>query len=260
MCGRVEHYAAALGHGACASLVVFGAMPAGALPSPVARVALTAVMAAGTVPMSGGRFSPDIDQFGSWKKWDRMIPDEVLLFGGPMRHRGITHWWGIPAAATCGLWWAYHLLPPTVAVLLLVAAWVPLAGVWSHLLSDYFVGARYAGGKRPEADDPAGAWDRKSFMDSDDHPRGPGIPVAPWWFHIGVGWRVGSGQEWLYVVACLAAGAAAVYGSWHGVALAWSWWLAGAVLGVLVAVGLARRSRGARRGSPSARARAGFAA
>lgn len=255
MCGRVEHYVAAAGHGAVASLLAFGALPpdaSGALSSPGARVAVTALMAAGAVPMAGGKMSPDLDAFGCWKRVDRMVPDEWLLFGGPMRHRGILHWWGLPAAATWGLWWACTHLPLAAAVLLLVVCWPPVAGVWSHLLSDFFVGARYAGGKRPEADDPAGSWDRKSMLDADDHPRGPGIPVFPWWGHIGVGWRVGSVQEWMYVLAMIGAGVGAGWASWHGVSLHWDGRIAVGVLALAVVLGVAGRSKGRR--SPGARA------
>ena len=254
MCGRVEHYVAAVGHGAVASLFAFGALPSGALASPAARVAVTVLMAAGTVPMSGGKWSPDIDQFGSWKKIDRLIPDEILLFGGPMRHRGATHWLGFPAAMTVALIMACHRLPAAAAVLLVMLAWVPLAGVWSHLFSDFWIGARYSGGKRPDADDPSGAWDRKSMMDADDHPRGPGIPLMPWWFHVGAGWRVGSGMEWVYVLSMISLGAGALYGSWRGLTLPWSTPAAIGALVVLLLIGFAGRAKGARRSPAPARA------
>ena len=245
MCGRVEHYVAAAGHGAVASLFALGALPAGVVPGPAVRVAVTALMAAGAVPMSGGRWSPDIDQFKDpWKKWDRRIPDELLLFGGPLKHRGISHFWGIPAALTYLLWLACGRLPLAGAVLLLVLAWPLLAGWWSHLISDFFVGARYAGGKRPEADDPAGAWDRKSMLDADDHPRGPGIPLFPWWGHVGLGWRVGSVAEWVYVLTTVAVGVAAGYGAWRGVVLPFDVRVGAGVVVVMVVLGLAGRVKG----------------
>lgn len=226
MCGRVAHRVAAVGHGAVASLVAFGTLPPdayAALSSPVARVAVTALMAAGTVPMSAGRWSPDIDQYKIWNRWDRRLPDEWLGAGGPMRHRGISHWWGIPAIPTAGLWVACHRLPLAAAVLLVALAWVPVAGFWSHLVSDFWVGARYLGGRRTEADDPREDWRRKSALDSDDAPRGPGIPLMPWWFHAGIGWRCGTGRELLYVIGTVGMGVAAVYGSWRGIAVAAPW-------------------------------------
>ena len=244
MCGRVEHYVAAAGHGAAASLFALGALPAGVVPGPAVRVVVTALMAAGAVPTSGGRRSPDIDQYKEWNEVDRRIPDELLLFGGPMRHRGITHWWGIPAALTYLLWLACTHLPLAEAVLLLVLAWVPLSGWWSHLISDFFVGHRYDGGKRPEADDPAGAWDRKSMLDADDHPRGPGIPLFPWWGHVGLGWRVGSVAEWVYVLTTVAVGVAAGYGAWRGVVLPFDVRVGAGVVVVMVVLGLAGRVKG----------------
>lgn len=243
MCGRVEHFVAAAGHGAVAGWLLTGALPVSvqASMSGPARAAVAVLAAAGTIPMSGGKYSPDIDQFGVWKRWDRRLPDEWLGWGGPLRHRGITHWWGLPGAATGAVWWACHRMPLPAAVLLLLVAWMPLAGVWSHLLSDYWIGARYLGGKRAEADDPTGDWRRKSMLDSDDSPRGPGIPLLPWTLHIGAGWRVGSVQEWLYVMAMVAAGAGAVWAAWRGVSVAVPWPVWAAIGAGMLAIGFAGR-------------------
>lgn len=250
MCGRVEHYVAAAGHGAVGSLLLFGALPDGAIDSlhPVARVAATVVLAAGAVPMSAGKHSPDIDQFKDpWDRLDNMVPDELLGFGGPMRHRGISHWWGIPAVVSFAVWWVCHQVPLPVAVVIVLAAWVPLAGVWSHLLSDFVVGARYGGGKRPEADDPGGAWNAKSALDADDSPRGPGIPLMPWWCHVGLGYKVGSLGEWVYVLGMVGAGVLAVIGSWHGLAVQLPTAVWAVLLVGLLAAGLEGRRRTARR-------------
>jgi len=243
MCGRVEHRVTAVSHGAVASLFAYAALPP--IGSPVARVAITVAVGLATAPTSGGKCSPDADQFGSWKKWDRRIPDELLLCGGPMRHRGISHWWGLPAAATWGLHEACTRLPLLLAVLLLIVAGLPLLGWWSHLWSDLWIGGQYLGGKRPEADDPAGAWDRKSTMDADDHPRGPGIPLFPWWGHVGLGWRVGSVGEWVYVLATTIVGGAAVYGAWRGVILpTWSLPAAGIAAAAVVVLGTVNSIQG----------------
>jgi hypothetical protein len=79
------------------------------------------------------------------------------------RHRGVTHWWGAPAAAAAALVvvesgpGASWLVPWWVA-------WAALAGWSSHLAGDLVHGKTY--------------WGQD----------GPGIPLAPWWHHVGVGW------------------------------------------------------------------------
>jgi hypothetical protein len=114
------------------------------------------ILAATTVVTAGGPLSPDLDQQAWWRMADRVLPDEALGHGGPMRHRGITHWWGLPAALAYALsaspahswaWWA--------------AAGVAL-GWASHLLGDFVVGAK-------------------------SRHRDAGIPLAPWWWHVGLG-------------------------------------------------------------------------
>ena len=121
-----------------------------------------AVVLAGAV--AGGRLSPDLDQSWGWRKADHLAPDEMLGFGGPMRHRGITHWWGLPACAL-GL---VLLVPPDVrwAVLALLAGWT------SHLAGDFVFGKR----------------------DVRAH-RNAGIPLYPWWGHIGLGLDTGGTLE-----------------------------------------------------------------
>lgn len=99
---------------------------------------------------SSGPSSPDLDCYRGWRRVDRGVPDEALGAGGPMQHRGITHWWAWPALA----WTALERVP-TGAI-----GWIPVAllvGWISHLIGDFVFG------------------------------RGRGIPLAPWWGHIGLG-------------------------------------------------------------------------
>jgi hypothetical protein len=113
---------------------------------------------------SAGPLSPDLDQHRGWRLTDRVLPDEALGNGGPLQHRGITHWWGLPAAVAATL----PLVPPAAGWVLLSA----LAGWCSHLVGDFVFGRadRFCG-------------------------RGPGIPTAPWWGHVGVGLDTGGRTE-----------------------------------------------------------------
>lgn len=115
---------------------------------PVWQSVAAAVIAAGCARV------PDVDNRGWWQTADRVIPDEALGHGGPMRHRGVTHWW---------LW------PVAVAVCAVVAGGVAgfvlgsvAAGWGSHIAADAVFGAR-------------------------SRYRGPGVPLFPWWGHVGVG-------------------------------------------------------------------------
>jgi hypothetical protein len=134
------------------------------------RWALAASLTA--VVTSGGRFSPDADQYRSWGFWAplwrafaRLVVIAGMLVGAktwgwkathsgdPAQHRGITHWWGVPLVwtvlASLGGWvW------PSPWWLL---AWAGIAGWASHLAGDALFGRRVWG---------------------DD---GHGIPLAPWW-------------------------------------------------------------------------------
>ena len=109
-----------------------------------------------------GALSPDIDQSRLWHLADRVLPDEWLGNSGPFRHRGVSHWFGVYAVLTYALWVA----SPDGWWL----AGAVLAGWWSHLAADLLVGARGAG-------------------------RGPGIPVLPWWGHVGLGAKCGGWTE-----------------------------------------------------------------
>jgi membrane-bound metal-dependent hydrolase YbcI (DUF457 family) len=118
-----------------------------------------------SVLVSGGVLSPDMDQYGWWRFLDRWVPDEVLGRGGPLQHRGITHWWGLPVLV---LVWLVVVGPGLLwPVLALLAGW------GAHLVGDLLYGAEGPG-------------------------RGPGIPMGLWWGHRGVGWHSGGrGEVWV---------------------------------------------------------------
>ena len=130
---------------------------------------------------AAGPLSPDMDQYRWWRRLDRWVPDELLGAGGPLQHRGLSHWWGIPAVAAV----TPVLLPGPVQwiVWCLVVGWV------SHLLGDLAFGKAcpFSG-------------------------RGPGIPVWPWWGHVGVGLDTGGVLEGL--TAALLLPAALAWQSW----------------------------------------------
>jgi hypothetical protein len=119
------------------------------------------VLVAGAVaPLTAaGRLSPDMDQRFGFAR-------------GPLRHRGITHWPGLPAAAAAGI----HV---TLAAPWAVLAWAAWAGWVSHLVLDLIFGKPHVVGEGPG---------RRVL-------RGPGIPWAPWWGHWGFGGDVGGVLE-----------------------------------------------------------------
>lgn len=155
--------------GAAAGLAV--ATAASADP---ARTLVTVAVAAVT---AAGATSPDIDLRGSWRLVDKVLPDEWLGHGGPFRHRGLAHWWGLPVAA----WWASSLLPAAWRWLAVAA----LVGWASHLVGDFVFG---------QANRRQG--------------RGPGVPLAPWWWHIGIGLDTGGileqGVRWFVLPGVIA--------------------------------------------------------
>lgn len=112
---------------------------------------------------AGGRWSPDMDQCGPWRTFlgrpiVRWFHDR-FEHGGPGRHRGLSHWWALPVAASVPV----QLVPRDGA--LSVLWWLLmacLAGWASHLLTDAVWGAKGYG-------------------------RNAGIPVLPWWCHVGIG-------------------------------------------------------------------------
>lgn len=102
---------------------------------------------------------PDVDNHRWWKRLDRVLPDEWLGHGGPLQHRGLTHWWALPAVAWLA---AVRFVPHWWWVFAAVVGWA------SHLVGDLLFG---------EADRYA-------------H-RGPGIPLGPWFGYVGLGLKSG---------------------------------------------------------------------
>lgn len=137
------------------------------LPIPQAAVLTGAAFATSTLP--------DIDQAKTWGLLDKVIPDEVLGHGGPLDHRGLTHWWAIPLIA--------YLAASGLTGTLSVAAHGLILGYASHLALDSL-------------------WGR------------PGIPVAPWWWYVGLSFRNDS------VSAVIATAVFLVASAWLAVALA----------------------------------------
>lgn len=112
---------------------------------------------------SDGPTSPDADQFGWWKRIDRWVPDELLGKGGPMRHRGLSHFWGLPVLAAL---FVYFRIDPHWQWI----GWGLVVGWSSHLVGDFVFGAA-------------------------SQYRGAGIPWWPWWGHEGVGLKSGGRIE-----------------------------------------------------------------
>jgi hypothetical protein len=114
----------------------------------------TAAAAVIATASAAGWTSPDADQ--SWLSW---VP------GG---HRGLTHWWGLPALAAVA---TLMFVPPEAAW----ALWALLLGWTSHLVGDFIFG------ERP-----------------------PGIPMAPWWSYAGLrldsGGVLERGVRWVWPV------------------------------------------------------------
>lgn len=130
------------------------------------------------IPVAAGfsyaAVSPDVDQSKLWHWTDKPVPDEVLGNGGPMQHRGISHFWGVYAAWTA-LWW---LATPRDLWfgLLFALLGAMVTGWWSHLLADAVVGRAGQG-------------------------RGRGIPLLPWWAHLGLGFKCDGWMEKFLTVA-----------------------------------------------------------
>ena len=132
---------------------------------------------------AGGVWSPDRDQRwqGSGSRlWWRLEQQAWRVFAflvcvapwwrsglgradDPTAHRGITHWWGVPAvwaaAVAVGQW--------RVPGPLWWVAWWLIAGWVSHLVGDWVAGRQVYG------------------------QRGHGVPLAPWWRHAGLPLHVG---------------------------------------------------------------------
>ena len=117
--------------------------------------------AAGILPavaFAAGPTSPDLDNTRLAKWVDSVIPGP-----DPFGHRRLAHWWALPALAGAAVW----QLPDS---LLRVAALAAVIGWASHLAGDLVFGQ--GGFGTPQ-----------------------GVPLGPWWWHVGVGVKVGSGAE-----------------------------------------------------------------
>lgn len=137
--------------------------------------------------VAGGALSPDVDQRWAWRIADDLLPDELLdrdryaregkrwspSSGGPMQHRGITHWWGVYVVLAA--LWGLAVLITWVGGGPLWWWWIPgavISGWVSHLFGDFLFG---------QPDPVTG--------------RGGGIPLYPWWGHVGVEWDAGGALE-----------------------------------------------------------------
>src|SRR5262249_9445300 len=112
----------------------------------------------------GGRLSPDVDQYRTWRRLAAVIPEEQ--FGRPwLEHRWITHWVGWPiigAGVIAGIC-------PSAAAW---AAWAAVAGWVTHLV----LGAVFGG---------------------PGYGRGPGVPLTPVGPHVGLGLASGGAVEYV---------------------------------------------------------------
>ena len=121
-----------------------------------------------------------MDQYRGWRRLDRWVPDELLGAGGPLQHRGLT---------TGGACRRSSLLPP-----LLPGPCSGWRGAW------WSAGSATCSGTSPSA------------APTRSRGRGPGIPVWPWWGHVGVGLDTGGWLEGL--TAGLVLPAALVWQAW----------------------------------------------
>jgi hypothetical protein len=116
--------------------------------------------AASTVVAVLASWGPDVDQLSPWRAIDKPLPDEKLGHGGPMKHRGISHWWFWPALAA----YVAHGSDMGDAGWVI---WALILGWGSHLLGDFIFGQG----------------------------RDAGIPIMPWWMHVGLGFKSGGFVE-----------------------------------------------------------------
>jgi len=102
--------------------------------SPVECLALAAV----STSTAGGQLSADMDQYRVWRTVNRWVPDEWLGGGGPLAHRGLTHWVAWPAIMAFGWWLALGMVP-----VLHVVWWLGYGvaiGWASHVIMDALYG------------------------------------------------------------------------------------------------------------------------
>lgn len=145
---------------------------------PVRDAVLLAVVSTVTGPL------PDIDQRRTWRTLDRWLPDELLGAGGPLQHRGISHWIGWPPLAAAA-WWALLAVRPALHAVWWAGYGLAL-GVASHLILDALYGRQVRM--------PTGAIVVRR-----------GIPTLPWWRHRGGIWTSsgpGSQLAGLALTAC----------------------------------------------------------
>lgn len=108
---------------------------------------------------------PDIDNTRAAKRIDGIVNDEALGGCGPLNHRGLAHWIGLPAFAAL---WVYGLGDSLLAAdpwrggLILAVLWGAVIGWASHIAADFVFGQ--AGWGTPR-----------------------GVPLAPWGWHVGLG-------------------------------------------------------------------------
>lgn len=91
--------------------------------------------------------------------WTSPDADQSWLRWMPGGHRGLSHWWGLPVLAAAA---TVSLVPADLAWV----AWALVLGWSSHLVGDFVFGVRP-----------------------------PGIPLLPWWGHVGLRFDSGGGLE-----------------------------------------------------------------
>lgn len=165
-----------------------------AYPSPGLAVGIACASAALT---AGGATSPDLDNQRAAKAIDTLVPDEILGYGGPLGHRQLAHWWGLPAIAAVLAWIPVAASPWWVQALAVGA----LIGWSSHLVCDFAVGAPGYG-------------------------HGIGVPLLPWSAHVGLGLRnEGWTAHLIGVLLPVACGWLAWTLAWHASPLAPLLWV-----------------------------------
>ena len=113
---------------------------------------------------AGGELSCDMDNHRWWKRLDKWLPDEWLGNGGPLQHRGLTHWWGTVALMGVGWLLLFQAVPPLARLWPVAVGQV--TGWLSHLALDFVCGKQV---RSPDGYVIVRA----------------GIPMMPWWSHAG---------------------------------------------------------------------------